>query len=83
MVQSADGWEVHLKDNITFDGAPDSHIAFGRDGKFVTPTDFEPLWSNSGAQVCKVPKSIDPTAFSEVYIWCRKFSVPLGIAAIK
>ena len=83
VVQTATGWEIHLKDNFTFDGAPAPRVGFGRNGKFVDPTDFEPLRSNAGAQVYKVPAGIDPSAFDEVYIWCRKFSVPLGVAKIR
>lgn len=83
VVQTADGWEIHLKDSFWFDGAPDPRVGFGKNGKFVDPTDFEPLRSNSGAQVYKVPAEIDPSNFDEVYIWCRKFSVPLGVAKIE
>ena len=82
VVQTADGWEVHLKDDFTFDGAPDPRVGFGASGKFVAATDFEPLRSNSGAQVYKVPANIDPAAYDEVYIWCRRYSVPLGVAQI-
>lgn len=83
VVKTASGWEIHLKDTFWFDGAPDPRVGFGRDGKFVDPTDFEPLRANSGAQVYMVPASIDPEDFNEVYIWCRKFSVPLGVAKIR
>lgn len=83
VVQTDAGWEIHLKDDFTFDGAPDPRVGFGKDGKFVDPTDFEPLRKNAGGQVYKVPAEIDPTNFDEVYIWCRKFSVPLGVASIK
>jgi len=83
VVKTDAGWEIHLKENFWFDGAPDPRVGFGRGGKFVDPTDFEPLREDAGAQVYKVPASIDPTEFDEVYIWCRKFSVPLGVASIK
>ena len=76
------GWEIHLKDDFWFDGAPDPRVGFGKDGKFVDPTDFEPLRKNAGAQVYKVPATINPEDFNQVYIWCRKFSVPLGSANI-
>ncbi len=82
VVQTDDGWEIHLKDTFWFDGAPDPRVGFGKDGKFVDPTDFEPLRANKGAQVYKVPASIDPKDFNQVFIWCRKFSVPLGVADI-
>ncbi len=82
VVKTAGGWEVHLKDDFTFDGAPDPRVGFGTAGKFAAATDFEPLHSNSGAQVYKVPTGVDPAAYDEVYIWCRQYSVPLGVARI-
>ncbi len=82
VIRTADGWEVHLKDDFSFDGAPDPRVGFGTAGKFAANTDFEPLRSKSGAQVYQVPADVDPAAFDEVYIWCRKYSVPLGVAQI-
>lgn len=82
LVKTDEGYEIHLKDNFSFDGAPDPRIGFGKDGKFVDPTDFEMLRSNSGAQVYKVPASIDAATFDDIFVWCRKFSVPLGVASL-
>lgn len=82
VVQTADGWEIRLGTDFDFDGAPDPRIAFGVDGKFAEGTDFEPLQSNTGAQVYRVPEGIDPEAFDTVVLWCRKFSVPLGYAEL-
>ena len=82
VVQTADGWELHLKDDFTFDGAPDPWVGFGNAGSFAPATDFYRLRSNSGGQTYKVPADIDPAAYDEVYIWCRRYSVPLGVAQI-
>ena len=82
VVKTADGWEVRLLDDFVFDGAPDPRIGFGASGKFAADTDFEPLRSNDGAQVYKVPAGVDPADYDEVYIWCRKYSVPLGVAKL-
>lgn len=82
VVKTDDGYEIHLKDNFTFDGAPDPRVGFGKNGKFVDPTDFEPLASNNGAQVYKVPANINPSEFTDVFIWCRQYSVPLGVASL-
>ena len=82
VVKTGGGWGIHLKDSFWFDGAPDPRVGFGKNGKFVDPTDFEVLRQNAGAQVYKVPADINPEDFNEVYIWCRKFSVPLGVASI-
>jgi len=82
VVQTDAGWELRLGDDFRFDGAPDPRVGFGSAGKFAPGTDFEPLRANAGAQAYKVPEDIDPAAHDEVYIWCRKYSVPLGVAKI-
>ncbi len=82
VIQTDAGWEVHLGDSFTFDGAPDPWVGFGTSGSFAPATDFHRLRSNSGAQVYKVPADIDPAAYDEIYIWCRRYSVPLGVAQI-
>ena len=69
-------------EDFWFDGAPDTRVGFGTDGKFVKLTDFEPLKCNSGAQVYKVPSELNVADFDTIYIWCRKFSVPLGLAPL-
>lgn len=82
VVKTSDGYEIHLSENFWFDGAPDPRVGFGKDGTFVDATDFEVLKSDTGAQVYKVPADIDPTQFDDVFVWCRKFSVPLGVAKL-
>lgn len=65
------------------DGAPDPRVGLGSGGAFAEGTDFEPLRADEGTQVYTVPAGIDPAAFDEVYIWCRQFAVPLGVATIE
>ncbi len=83
VIQTDDGWEIQLKDDFAFDGAPDPRVGFGNGGKFAKGTDFEPLRANSGAQVYRVPAEINAEHYDTVFIWCRKFSVPLGSAALE
>lgn len=82
LVKTAAGYEIHLGDDFVFDGAPDPRIGFGKDGKFVDATDFEQLQSNTGEQIYIVPASIKADTFDTIYVWCRKFSVPLGHAVL-
>lgn len=74
---------VDLQGDFTFDGAPDPKIGFGKDGEFDTSTIIEPLKANSGAQSYAIPDSIDLKAYNEVYVWCEKYSVPLGVARLQ
>lgn len=68
-----------LEQEFSLDGAPDPKIGFGKDG-FNSATLFSKLADNVGAQVYVIPNTIDVAEFNEVYIWCEKFNIPLGVA---
>lgn len=71
---------VILGDNFTFDGAPDPQISFGKGGAHDASTLMGKLQANSGTQTYEVPAGVDPADFSEVYVFCVKYNVPLGVA---
>jgi len=73
---------VILDSNFSLDGAPDPRVGFGKDGTFVPVSDLGPLQDLGGTQVYKVPASVNLDDFNEVYIWCLKFGVPLGVAEL-
>ncbi len=82
VLKTAGGALVVLEADFVFDGAPDPKLAFGKDG-YARETLFTKLESNTGAQVYRVPDGIDPTRYDELWIWCEKFGVPLGVASLK
>lgn len=83
IVQKADGWYVEVADNFWFDGAPDPKLALGNGGRVDKATLVENLRSNTGAQSYKLPASVDGSKYDSVILWCERFSVPLGKAAVK
>jgi hypothetical protein len=84
IVKTANGGAVVILDsNFSLDGAPDPRVGFGKDGKYVDASDLGELTQIEGLQVYIVPASVNVDDFNEVYIWCRKFAVPLGVASIK
>ena len=83
IVKNADGTAtVTLEDDFSLDGAPDPRVAFGKDGAYVPAADLGELKKLNGKQVYTVPASINVDDYNEIYIWCLKFSVPLGVAAL-
>ncbi len=82
VVKTATGAVVVLGPDFKFDGAPDPKLGFGKNG-FVKSTQFSPLKSNSGEQSYDIPAAIDPADYTEVWVWCEKYSVPLGVATLK
>ena len=83
VLKSAAGARVVLQSNFSFDGAPDPKVGFGAGGKYDRASQLAPLASNQGEQVYDVPAALDLTRYDEIYIWCEKYSVPLGVAALK
>lgn len=82
-VEKVDGvWTVKLDDAFVLDGAPDPKVAFG-DKRATDDTILAHLKSYKGAQSYQVPAHLNPADFKRVYIWCRRYSVPLGYADLK
>jgi len=73
---------VVLGDDFSLDGAPDPRVGFGKDGTYDLATGMGLLQSLNGKQTYTVPAGVDPADYNEIYIWCLKFNVPLGVAAI-
>lgn len=72
---------VVLEANFSLDGAPDPTLGFGN-GDFIAETQFSALNSKTGKQVYTLPAGLDPADFSQIYVWCEQFSVPLGVATL-
>ena len=75
------GDTITLLDDFTFDGAPDPKVALGRDG-YDASTLMGALKSNNGKQSYTVPAGINTADYNEVWIWCERFNVPLGVAKL-
>ena len=82
VVKTAQGVAVILERDFKFDGAPDPKLGFGKNG-YVKSTQFSVLKSNSGEQTYEIPAAIDPADYTEVWVWCEKYSVPLGVATLE
>ena len=74
---------VLLESSFSFDGAPDPKLGFGNDGNYDPASKFSALRKDKGAQVYTLPNSINPGKYNEIWVWCEKFNVPLGVAPLK
>lgn len=73
---------VVLQSNFSLDGAPDARVGLGKNGKYDPNTDLGALKKLNGKQTYRIGNGIDASGYNEVYIWCRKFNVPLGVAKL-
>ena len=76
------GYILTLGADFSLDGAPDPKVGFGKDGEFVEGTLIGELQSLKGEQVYLVPANLDVSEYTDVFIWCEQFSVPLGTASL-
>ena len=76
------GYVVVLEPDFSLDGAPDPKLGFGKNG-YNAGAKFSELRSEKGVQAYSISASIDPEEYDEVWVWCEKFDVPLGVADLK
>ncbi len=80
VIKTENGMSVVLGANFFFDGAPDPKVGFGKSSKYDINSQLAHLKSDSGEQSYPIPASLDVTNYNQIYIWCEKYSVPLGVA---
>lgn len=73
--------EVRLSKDFSVDSVPDAYLGFGNP-KYIDTTRFVKLNQLRGGQTHKLPKGVDPASYSHFYIWCRAFTVAIGVAKL-
>lgn len=82
VLETNNGYVIRLEENFVLDGAPDPRVALGKDGydeETLHPTIIE----KTGKQEYTLAEGVDPKQYNEVWIWCKQFEVPLGVAKIE
>lgn len=74
---------LRLEDDFATTNGPDLFLHLGNDGKYDSEARIAKLKGNIGGQNYEIPEGIDPADFSEVWIWCRTFSVAFGVAELE
>ena len=74
---------VILGADFSLDGAPAPTLGFTKNGTFDKATEFAKLKALTGKQFYEISDKIDVSAYDTCTVWCAKFSVPLGSAALK
>jgi len=78
--KTATGYQLSFAADFSLDGAPDPVVAIGNNGVYTKANKLGVLKNKTGEQIYTLPANFTPGQFSQVYVWCEKFDVPLGIA---
>lgn len=73
---------VELAADFSLDNAPDPKVGLGA-GNYDPSTNLGHLQNNTGSSRYDIPEGLDTDQYSEVYIWCDRFSVALGVATLE
>ena len=82
IVKAGNVTKVVFSGNFRLDGAPDARVAFGN-GRYVRGTIIAKLRKLKGAQEYVVPAGFELSKYNQVWLWCKKFNVPLAVARVK
>ena len=82
LIGTEGNYQLVFAADFSLDGAPDPVVGFGINGKYNAASKLGDLQKKTGAQTYALPADFDPAANTEVYVWCDKFSVPLGVAVL-
>lgn len=82
IVESNGKYSIQLADDFSLDSAPDPKVGLGKDG-YDPSTKAGHLTSLKGASAYELAEGTNIGDYNEVYIWCEKFDVPLGVAKLK
>ncbi|MBC8240182.1 MAG: DM13 domain-containing protein [Alphaproteobacteria bacterium] len=83
-VTKQDGrYVISFAGNFSLDGAPDPYVSLGKGNKPLAGGLIAILKSHKGAQSYAVDTGKILDGSNQVIIWCKKYAVPLGVAAIK
>lgn len=74
---------IRLRSNFSLDGAPDPYVTLGNGSRPVKGGTAGILAKNKGSGTYSVRATAATKAAKQVVIWCRKYSVPLGVARLK
>ena len=80
--KTATGYQLSFAADFSLDGAPDPIVALGNGETYLAANKIGTLKNKTGRQVYQLPASFTPAQFSQVYVWCEQFSVPLGVAQL-
>ena len=80
--KTASGYQLTFAGDFTLDGAPDPVVALGNGETYSASNKLGALKKITGGQTYALPASFTPGQFSEVYVWCEQFNVPLGVAKL-
>lgn len=82
IIESGGKKYVRFEEDFTVSNGPDLFVHLGKDGKYDAKANLGKLKGNEGSQNYEIPADIDISQYSEVWVWCRAFSVPFGKAVL-
>lgn len=80
VTEKAGRFVIELGSNFDHDGSPDPYVALGKGKALISGGLVAVLKSNTGKQRYAIKATGALKNATHVLIWCKKYSVPIGVA---
>lgn len=74
---------IRFENDFKVTNGPDLFVGFGKNGNYIKGSEISKLKGNIGSQNYELPANFDINNISEVWIWCKAFSVPFAKAELR
>ena len=82
LIQLGERRFVRFEDDFKVTNGPDLFVYLGKNGAYDPNARLAPLKGNIGSQQYEIPPTMQIQNYTEVWVWCRSFSVPFGKAVL-
>lgn len=82
VIETGDKKYIRFEGDFSVTNGPDLFVYLGKDGSYNSDASLGALKGNKGSQNYEVPEDLNLDNFNEVWVWCRAFSVPFGVAVL-
>lgn len=83
LIKTGSRYYIRFEDDFRVTNGPDLYVYLGKNGQYDSAARLGALKGNVGSQNYEVPDNLAVTNYSEVWVWCRSFSVAFGKAELK
>ena len=74
---------IRFEPDFSVQNGPDLYVGFGKDGVYIEGSEIAALKGNIGSQNYIVNTKFDKEKYTEVWIWCKRFSEPFARAVLQ
>lgn len=74
---------IRFEQDFSVNNGPDLYVGLGKGGEYIKGSELGELKGTVGSQNYELPAGVSATGVTEVWVWCKAFSVPFAKAELR